>query len=136
LFLLAYDGSPAAKRALEHAAKLVGRGGELAVINVIPVQSVSARLQTVGDDQRKRQTDILREARELLAGRGIQARMIGAAGDPVAEILAAAEATAADTIVVGRAGRRHLLHGSLSARLVRGAGNDVLVVHGPSSGAR
>jgi nucleotide-binding universal stress UspA family protein len=136
LFLLAYDASPAAKRALEHAAKLVGRGGELAVVNVIPVQSVSARLQTVSDDQRSRQADILEEARALLARRGIQPRLIDAAGDPVAEILAAAEATGAGTIVVGRGGRRHLLHGSLSSQLVRGAGNDVLVVHGPSRGPR
>jgi Universal stress protein family len=49
MFLVAYDGSPAANLALHHAAALVGPGDELAVINVFPVQSVSSRLETVSD---------------------------------------------------------------------------------------
>jgi nucleotide-binding universal stress UspA family protein len=129
VLLLAYDGSPAAKRALEHAATLVGRGGELAVVNVVPVQSVSSRLETVSDDERSRQASILREARAALGRRGIEPRLIEAVGDPVTEILAAAEATNAATIVVGRSERRHLTHGSLDSRLVRSARTDVLVVH-------
>jgi nucleotide-binding universal stress UspA family protein len=130
MFLLAYDGSPAAQRALDHAAGLVGPGGELAVVNVIPSQSVSSRLQTVSDRERTQQAAILREAKALLARRGVDAHVIEAVGDPVTEILAAAEASNAETIVVGR-GRRRRLHGSLSARIVRSAGSDVLVVHGP-----
>jgi nucleotide-binding universal stress UspA family protein len=74
VLLLAYDGSPVAKRALEHAATLVGRGGELAVVNVIPVRSVSSRLETVSDDERSRQASILREARAALGRRGIEPR--------------------------------------------------------------
>ena len=128
MLLVAYDGSPVAKRALEHAATLVGRGGELAVVNVIPVQSVSSRLETVTDEERSRQASILREARAALARRGIEPQLIDAVGDPVTEILAAAEATNAMTIVVGRSERRHLAHGSLDSRLVRGAQADVLVV--------
>jgi nucleotide-binding universal stress UspA family protein len=129
VLLLAYDGSPAAKRALEHAATLVGRGGELAVVNVIPVQSISSRLQTVTDEERSRQANILHEARAALGRRGIEPQLIEAVGDPLTEILAAAEATNAGTIVVGRSERRHLAHGSLDSRLVRGAKADVLVVH-------
>jgi nucleotide-binding universal stress UspA family protein len=128
VLLLAYDGSPVAKRALEHAATLVGQGGELAVVNVIPVRSVSSRLETVSDDERSRQASILREARAALGRRGIEPRLIEAVGDPVTEILAAAEATNAGTIVVGRSERRHLKHGSLDSRLVRAASADVLVV--------
>jgi nucleotide-binding universal stress UspA family protein len=128
VLLLAYDGSPVARRALEHAAALVGRGGKLAVINVIPVQSISSRLETVTDEQRSRQASVLREARAALGRYGIEPRLIEAIGDPVTEILAAAEAAKAETIVVGRSERRHLGHGSLDSRLVRSAQADVLVV--------
>jgi nucleotide-binding universal stress UspA family protein len=128
VLLLAYDGSPVSKRALEHAATLVGRGGEFAVVNVIPVQSVSSRLETVSDDERSRQASVLREARAALGRRGIEPQLIDAVGDPVTEILAAAAAANAGTIVVGRSERRHLAHGSLDSRLVRAASADVLVV--------
>jgi nucleotide-binding universal stress UspA family protein len=128
VLLLAYDGSSVSKRALEHAATLVGRGGKLAVIHVIPVQSVSSRLQTVTDEERSRQASILHEARVALGRRGIEPQLIDAVGDPATEILAAAEAMNAGTIVVGRSERRHLAHGSLDARLVRAARADVLVV--------
>jgi nucleotide-binding universal stress UspA family protein len=128
MLLLAYDGSPVAKRALRHAAMLVGRGGKVAVINVIPVQSVSSRLETVTDAERSRQASTLREAGVALGRFGIEPELIEAVGDPATEILAAAEETRAKTIVVGRSERRHLGHGSLDSRLVRGAQADVLVV--------
>ena len=47
--LVGYDGSEAARRALVHAAELVGRGATLGVINVITTQAVSSRLETVRD---------------------------------------------------------------------------------------
>lgn len=129
MLLLAYDASPPAERALLHAAELVRPDSKVIVINVIPVQSVSARLETVSDKQRARQEKILRDATAQLARRGLTIETIEAAGDPATEILAAAEATNADMIVVGRGGNRRLLHSSLSGRLVRGASCDVLVVH-------
>jgi nucleotide-binding universal stress UspA family protein len=129
MLLLAYDGSPVAKRALRHAAMLVGRGGKLAVVNVIPVQSVSSRLETVTDEERSRQAGILREARVALSRFGIEPELIEAVGDPATEILAAAEESNAKTIVVGRSERRRLAHGPLDSRLVRTAQADVLVVH-------
>jgi nucleotide-binding universal stress UspA family protein len=129
MILLAYDGSPVAKRALRHAAMLVGRGGKLAVVNVIPVQSVSSRLETVTDEERSRQAGILREARVALSRFGIEPELIEAVGDPATEILAAAEESNAKTIVVGRSERRRLAHGPLDSRLVRTARADVLVVH-------
>jgi nucleotide-binding universal stress UspA family protein len=128
MVLLAYDGSAVAKRALQHAATLVEQGRELAVINVIPAQSVSSRLETVTDDERSRQTRILRQADALLAHRGIEAELIEAVGDPATEILAEAEKRNAHTIVVGRSERRHLARGSLDSRLVRSARAEVLVV--------
>ncbi len=128
MLLLAYDGSPTAKRALQHAARLVGRGGELAVINVIPAQSVSSRLETVTEDERDQQARTLREANDLLAQRGIEPELIEAVGDPATEILDAAEKRNAELIVIGRSDRRHLARGALDTRLVRNAAADVLVV--------
>jgi nucleotide-binding universal stress UspA family protein len=128
--LIAYDGSPAARRALQHAAAAAGAGGVVMVINVIPAQSVSARLETVTDAERERQQRLLGEAQAELARRGVDAERIAAAGDPLREILAAADEHDADIIVVGRNGtKRHLLHSSLSSPLVRRATRDVLVVH-------
>ncbi len=129
--LVAYDGSPEATRALLHAAELVGPGGSLSVLNVIEVQAVSSRLETVSVEQRDRQGELLREAQKLLAGRLIDITPIAAAGEPVTEIRAAAERTGAEMIVVGRRGglRRRVIPGSVSARLVRRAPCDVLVVH-------
>lgn len=136
MFLVAYDGSPGANLALQHAAALVEPGGELAVINVFPVQSVSSRLETVSDRERARQARILHDAELQLRRHGIEPRMIAAAGDPATEILVAAEAMKAETIVVGRSNRRHLVHGPLASKLVRRAHCDVLVVHSGSSSAR
>ena len=127
--LLAYDASPPAQRALQHAAQLLRRPGELTVVNVIPTQSISARLESVTDKQRARQARILHEATASLARRGLATQTIGAAGDPATEILTAAEMTKADVLIVGSDGHRRPLHGSLSSRLVRAARCDVLVVH-------
>lgn len=129
MLLLAYDGSPASKRALRHAATLIGPGGELAVINVIPApQSVSSRLETLTEADVTQQAGILSEAKALLGRDGIEPQLIEAIGDPTTEILATAERLSAETIVVGRSERRHLGHGPLDSRVVRGARADVLVV--------
>jgi nucleotide-binding universal stress UspA family protein len=101
----------------------------VAVINVIPSQSVSARLETVTEREWIRQGELLAEAKALLAERGVDAELIEAVGDPGTEIVARAETMNADTIVVGRSPRRHLVHEGLATRLVRAAKADVLVVH-------
>ena len=128
--IVGYDGSEPAKRALEHAAELVGRHGSVSVIHVIKAQSVSSRWVTVTDKERAAQDRLLRESERVLAHRGVQAEFIAAAGDPAAEILAAAESIGAGVIVIGRRKRlRPRVVRSLSNILVRRAGIDVLVVH-------
>lgn len=128
--LIGYDGSEAAKRALVHAAELVGRGGSVDVINVITAQPVSARLETLSDGERNRQRRLLREAKTLLGEWDVGMTAVKAVGDPATEIRAAAERSGAGIIVVGRgSGLRRLIHGSVSTRLVRQAPSDVLVVH-------
>ena len=128
--LVAYDGSQSSRRALLQAAELVGRGGTVGVINVITTQAVSSRLETVDDGERVRQRRLLQEARMLLAEHGVETSTVKAVGDPTTEIRAAAEESGAGIVVVGRGnGVRRLIHGSVSARLVRQAPCDVLVVH-------
>jgi nucleotide-binding universal stress UspA family protein len=129
--IVAYDGSEAARSALVHAAELVGRGGTVAVVNVVDVQSVSSRLETVSHGQRATQEHLLHEAERVLARDGVEARLVRAAGEPATEILSAAESIGADVLVVGGHRRRapHLTHRSLTGRLVRNASCDVLVVH-------
>ena len=129
MLLLAYDASPSAQRALEHAAKLAGQGGDVAVINVIPApQAVSSRLETLSEAEWDQQDSVLREAEALLAHRGIEAQLLEAVGDPATEILAAAHRTNAKAIVVGRSRTRRRAHAPLDSRLVRDAEADVLVV--------
>lgn len=128
LVLVAWDGSETGRRALLHAARVVGRGGRIAVVNVLRAQSVGSRLQTVSDEARAEQQAVLEQAAVLLAQAGMQAELVAAIGDPVTEIEAAAKRLHADTVVVGRSGRRRL-HGRVADRLVRRGGPDVLVVH-------
>jgi nucleotide-binding universal stress UspA family protein len=127
--LVGFDGSDASRRALAHAAELVGRGGNLAVINVIGTQPVSASIDALGNGARGRQRRALREARALLGEWDVRMTPMAAVGDPTSEIRAAAEQSGAGVIVVGRgSGLRRLIDGSVSARLVRRAPCDVLVV--------
>jgi nucleotide-binding universal stress UspA family protein len=125
--IVAYDGSAEARRALDHAAALAGPGGEVTVINVVPTQALSARLEPVDDTKRARQRAQLEEARALLDRKGLRVRTVAAAGDPFYEISALARDREQAVVIVGR--RRHLIPGrSLTSRLVRSAPYDVLVV--------
>jgi nucleotide-binding universal stress UspA family protein len=128
--LVGFDGSDASRRALVHAAELVGRGGNLDVINVIGSQPISARVGSLVDGERKHQQKVLREAKALLDEWEVRMTPVRAVGDPTTEIRSAAEESGAGVIVVGRgSGLRRLIDGSVSARLVRKAPCDVLVVH-------
>jgi nucleotide-binding universal stress UspA family protein len=131
IVIVGYDGSAPAKRALEHAAELVGGRGSVSVINVIKAQSVSSRLVTLTDKERAGQDRLLAESERMLGSLGVVATLIAAAGDPATEILAAAESIGASVIVIGRRKRstRRLVRTPLSNTLIRRAGIDVLVVH-------
>lgn len=128
--VVAYDGSPESQRALLHAAAIVGMHGRITVVNVIPVQSVSSRVENVTEKQRTEQQRLLQEARALLDRRDVHASFVAAVGDPLAEILVASENAEARTIVVGRRRRRlRHLRPPLGDRLVRRTSCDVLTVH-------
>jgi nucleotide-binding universal stress UspA family protein len=115
--LVAYDGSPSARRALLHAAALHREGYKLGVIHV------------VGQDEDPRgEVD---EACRQLEERGITAIPMVVVGSPGHAICIAAERQDFDTIVVGRRNVRDaamILLGSVASRVVAGAPCNVLVV--------
>lgn len=115
--LVAYDGTPSARRALDRATALHRDGGALGLIHV--------RADGEGDERH------LEEARQTLAARGIDAKTISASGRPAQAICMTAEREGYDVIVVGRRNLRDaglLLLGSVAARVVAGAACDVVVV--------
>jgi nucleotide-binding universal stress UspA family protein len=126
--VVAYDGSPAARRALRHAAGLARRQAVVTVVNVIRNQAVSSRLVTATDAEELEQDRLLREAQIYLEDRGVECRTVAAIGDPSAEILSVVEDLDAKWLIVGRADHRHRLRRSTSLKLARRASCGVVVV--------
>lgn len=122
--LVGYDGSEAAQRALETAADLTGYGSTLAVVSVAAEDADGAQRATGA-------ARLLTEAREQLLRRQVTARYLQPVGEPADRLLEAARELDADLLVVGRRDRnalRRLVLGSVSAKVVRRAPCDVLVV--------
>jgi nucleotide-binding universal stress UspA family protein len=117
--VVGYDGSEVAQRALDAAADLAGYGSKLTVVHVLPEGATG------------HENGLLERARERLVRRQIAARYLEPAGDAGRTLLETAESIGADLVVVGRRERnalRRLWLGSVSARVVRRAECDVLVV--------
>jgi nucleotide-binding universal stress UspA family protein len=114
--LLAYDGSPSARRALQRLVTMHRKGDDVGVIHVSDHGSDAA--------------GHLPAAQGLLAERGIAATLLSCGGNPARAICVAAERDDYDTILVGRRNLRDagLLLGSVAARVVSGAACDVVVV--------
>jgi nucleotide-binding universal stress UspA family protein len=130
--VFAYDGSPFARRALAYAGRL-GPELEATVIVVSPVLLEGPRTEQStepGRDAEGGRRD-LEEAQRALSELGVEAEAVHTFGNPAAEILNAAEERGADLIVVGQRGRSAIarfVDGSVTDRVVRHAGCDVLVV--------
>ena len=114
--LVGYDGSDAARRALEAAVDLGGYGSRLSVVAVALDGSPSPKT--------------LAEARDILLARHVAASYFEPVGEPGEELLGAAERLDADLVVVGRhqTAIQPLVLGSVSAKVLRRALCDVLVV--------
>jgi nucleotide-binding universal stress UspA family protein len=115
--LVAYDGSPSARRALLHAAELHRSGDELGVIHVVEQLPDPSRL--------------VDDARSTLSRLGIEAVPFEITGNAAQTICVEAERRGYDTIVVGRRNLRDaglVLMGSVAARVVAGAHGHVVVV--------
>ena len=115
--LVAYDGSPAAHRALLHAADLHRDGDDIGLIHVV--------------DEGADPNGTLADASRLLSDRGIESTPMTVVGNPAHAICVAAERHAYDTIVIGRRNLRDaglVLLGSVASRVVAGATCHVVVV--------
>ena len=118
--VVAYDGSEVADRALDAAADLAGYGSSITVVHVLPEQDIKAH-----------RNGVLDRARRRLVRRQIAARYLEPEGDADRTLLETVQSLGADMVVVGRRERnalRRLWLGSVSARVVRRAQCDVLVV--------
>ncbi len=114
--LVGYDASETARRALDAAADLAGYGSTLSVVSVADGAAADGMLD---------------DAREQLLSRHVTALYVSRAGDPASELIDVSEELESDLIVVGRrqqSALRRLVLGSVSARVVRQAPCDVLVV--------
>ena len=122
--LLGFDGRPESWRALDKASELaLSLDAELGVVHVLASRHAS------GTDAQA--SDPLRQAREALAARGIDAATHVARGDPVTQIARLALDLDYDTVVVGarRSGPfSSLLEARVSTGLAGEANVPVLVV--------
>jgi nucleotide-binding universal stress UspA family protein len=129
--LVGYDGSEAAERALDAAAELAGYGSTLAVVSVARGRE-DERIEYDGTNGSVgRSSALLREARERLLRRQVTARYLEPVGEPAEMLVETARELDADLIVVGRRNQsalQRLVLGSVSAKVVRRAPCDVLVV--------
>ncbi len=129
--MVGYDGSDAAKRALERAAALAGDEGQIAVVAAAEPHARAGITEGAHLDPSEvgRRRDDLAQARSLLNAGGRDVTTIEAQGDPGDVIVEAAKD--ADLAIVGSRGLnplQRLLLGSVSSKVVHRADCDVLVV--------
>jgi nucleotide-binding universal stress UspA family protein len=122
--LVAVDGSGPSRQAIRHAVRLA--------------RATAARLifchAVEGDDLAARRDghDLMDAACDEARAAGLDADLDLTVGNPVEAILAAAQARAAQLIVIGthgRTGKEFLALGSVAERVVRSAPCPVLTVH-------
>jgi nucleotide-binding universal stress UspA family protein len=129
--LVGYDGSEAARRALDAAADLTGYGSSLAVVSVASRCDDRSSNGSAAPDGHVSAQRLLNEARALLLHRHVTARYVEPVGEPAEMLMETARELDADLIVVGRRDQnplRRIVLGSVSAKVVRRAACDVLVV--------
>jgi nucleotide-binding universal stress UspA family protein len=129
--IVGYDGSEPAKRALARAGDLAREHTRIVVVAVMEPYPRSGITIAANRDpaEIRRRREELQDAHTVLSRRGIQAETIQVRGNP-ADILVEASSDA-DLVIVGsrRLSRlQGLILGSVSAKLVRDAACDVLVV--------
>lgn len=129
--LVAYDGQPPAKRALEMAVDLAKAfGASVSVVSVVPFHPGRAPIDPWDDGTVHARE--LTEARELLETEGIDAELLEPVGDPAKTIERIASEGGYDTIVVGSrqlGSLERVLQGSVSEHVATHADATVVIAH-------
>jgi nucleotide-binding universal stress UspA family protein len=116
--LVCYDGTEAARRALDTAVALMGYGSTLTVAAVAPAGAHTTDL-------------VLSEARERLLQSHLTATYVPLLGEPADELVDAALQLGVDLVIVGGRNKNGVLRldlGPVSTDVVQRAPCDVLVV--------
>jgi nucleotide-binding universal stress UspA family protein len=127
--LVAYDGTPPARRALELAIQMAERFD--AAISVVSVVSGPAGVPLDPKKEQRIHDDQLEEARRVVSRRGLTAEAIEPIGDPATSIERIARIGRFDTVVVGSRGLgpiSRLARGSVSRHLATHSRATVVVV--------
>lgn len=132
--LLAYDGSEASAKASDLALDLARRyGARMTVLSVArpPEFGDDVETEAVIENSRAYHQRVLDGLRARAAASGVEAAFVVEVGHPTEQIIAAAERTGADLIVLGHRGKtlfQRLRLGSVSKQVVQYAECPVLVV--------
>jgi nucleotide-binding universal stress UspA family protein len=131
--VVGYDGSDAAARALERAAKAAGRHGTVVIVASKTRSDSSGRDAEALIERADDPSRLLEDARRLLATHALVTAVVSVArhGDPAEHLMDTARAVGADLLVIGRRGKNlaaRTLPGSVATRVVSHAPCDVLVV--------
>ena len=137
--MVAFDGSPEAELALDHAVALAqNQRARLALVAVLPpvpplAWQAPGGVRQLHDDQQSDLDRRLRAAADRVPDDlSLTTRLLE--GDPAHALLRAAEEGDHDVIVMGSRGRGRVtaaLLGSVSNRLMHAAAVPVIVVHAP-----
>jgi nucleotide-binding universal stress UspA family protein len=130
--VLGYDGSEAAKRALERTAE-VANGAAVTVVSAVHVMPNVGRAAAMTDpDEIAERDQELDDASEFLKAKGITPHTVQArAMDPADAIVEEARGAQADLVIVGSSGKNlaeRIVLGSTSSSVLHRAPCDVLVV--------
>jgi nucleotide-binding universal stress UspA family protein len=132
--VVGFDGSEAAERALERAAKLAGADGRVVVVTARPT-AVPSRVtpddQILDGPSAVEQRDLLEHGRELLGAQEDRAAFVAVDANPAEALISVARSERARLIVVGQTGSGFVtraLLGSTAENVLRHTPCDVLVV--------
>jgi nucleotide-binding universal stress UspA family protein len=130
--VVGFDGSDNARKALARAAE-IANGATVAVVSATSPSTFmrDPAVSTEDPADVEARTQALAEARKYLEEKGITGQYITGHGNPADVIVAEAEDSGADLIIVGTRGHhaaRRALLGSVSTNVVHHATVDVLVV--------